>query len=313
MPGGFLFEHWFICFGKVNEWQKLFVEIDAGDTEQRCSALLDKIWESHKLRWYGWLLKGLKDISNYNTKQLFWITLAAKSKGLSNTGQDALAKIGFTLQSKVFSNLEAIHLDGQVVLVKQKLQTDPHVWWVDNFNRTYGQTFYKLSAGPMKVLNWTGWAYHALPDYTRELLNLTNQTILPARFQTYKFRNLLKSLLDDLTTHQKTLKWVFTESFCETHQIYNVSLKPYRIGPKVTEEDLKQLGQHKDGLHNFVPVQMLEHNIGSEEGLGNVLKALFQTYQFDSADRYSLCKVDVNIFWRLYLVLKCRSQYSRIN
>ena len=43
------------------------------------------MWASKKLHWYGWLLKGLKDLSNQNTKQLFWIFMAAKAKGLSNT------------------------------------------------------------------------------------------------------------------------------------------------------------------------------------------------------------------------------------
>jgi len=38
------------------------------------------------LQWYRWLLKGLKDLSNSNTKQLFWLMIAAKVKELSNTG-----------------------------------------------------------------------------------------------------------------------------------------------------------------------------------------------------------------------------------
>ena len=39
--------------------------------------------------------------------------MAAKAKGLSNTGQDALAKVGFVLQSKLFGLLEANHVAAQ--------------------------------------------------------------------------------------------------------------------------------------------------------------------------------------------------------
>ena len=37
-------------------------------------------------------------------------------------------------------------------------------------------------------------------------------------------------------------------------------------------------------------------------GMANVLLKLSQVYQFDSRTSYSMAKVDVNIFWRLYLV-----------
>ncbi len=266
--------------------------------------LKQQIWQTHKLKWYGWLLKSLKDISNYNTKQLFWTTLSAKAKGLSNTGQDLFAKLGFTLQNKSFSLMEAEHLELQRSKILQQMHDQAHVWWIDNFNRTYGQTFYKLeNKSPMKVLNWTGWAYHTLPvEVTVQLQCVDQQPILPKLFQTFWFRSYLLEILPSVTAEDQSLKHCFQTSFCEQHKVYNVPLKPYSIGPQVTRQTLLQLDQHLDGLHNFIPVQLLEHNVGSDAGFAEVLKTLNEHYTFANRNVYSLCKVDVNIFWRLYLV-----------
>ena len=79
-------------------------------------------------------------------------------------------------------------------------------------------------------------------------------------------------------------------------------LKPYLIGPGVSAQDLEQLNQHLNGLTNFIPIKLLEHNINSDVGLAQVLQSLCETYNFEKSFLYSFCKVDVNIFWRLYLV-----------
>jgi len=271
---------------------------------QQLEELKQQIWQTHKFRWYGWLLKCLKDISNFNTKQLFWTTLAAKAKGLSNTGQDLFAKLGFTLQCKTFNLLEAQHLEIQKAKIHKQIQTEPHVWWIDNFNRTYGQTFYKLdNKSPMKVLNWTGWAIHTLPsEVNLQLLCTEPRLILPKRFQMYLFRTHLMEILQGVTDADQKLEHIFRTSFCEQHKVYNVPLKPYCIGPQVTDQTLLQLRKHLDGLHDFVPVELMEHNVGSEVGLAQVLRILRDQYTFANQEKYSLCKVDVNIFWRLYLV-----------
>jgi hypothetical protein len=229
--------------------------------------------------------------------------MTAKSKGLSNSGQDALAKVGFTLQSKTFGQLEALHLQQQQLKVQQQLSEVPHVWWIDNYNCTYGQMFYKLSAGPIKVLNWTGWAFHCLPTNLKHRLTITShQPLVPEHLQTYLF-TVLCDLLPTFTTQEGTMRYFFSTSFCEVNGIYNVPLKPYKTGPQVSASDLDCLDQHLDGLVNFIPVKLMEHNVGSDVGLGNVLFELSKTYElYHTKQTFSLCKVDINIFWRVYLV-----------
>lgn len=301
--GGWVFEYWFSTFGKDKFWKE-FMKLDKDDySTEACHKLCTSMWATHKLRWYGWLLKGLKDITNHNTSQLFWVTLVAKAKGLSNTGQDALAKLGFCLQSKVFGRSESQQLLLQTNLVKRAFLPQSHVWWIDNYNRAYGQTFYKLSSGPMKVLNWTGWAIHRLPEHVGPLLRLTSsKPLLPKNFQNYETRIFLHQIVKDFSTSEGTLKPYFNSSFCEQHCVYNVPLKPYQTGPHISSADLATLQLHLDGLTNFVPVELLQHNVGSDVGLGKVLRQLLWQYSFEKQKSYSLCKVDVNIFWRLYLV-----------
>ena len=119
---------------------------------------------------------------------------------------------------------------------------------------------------------------------------------------------LLYDTLEPLINSSGRLPCIFHDSFCEQHELYNVPLKPYMVGPQVSTDDLRTLNQHLDGLTNFIPIKLLEHNVGSEQGLAQVLLSLFTTYNFDKSLFYSLCKVDVNIFWRLYLV----SSYGQI-
>ena len=125
--GGYLFEQWFCCFGKEKAW-KDFIKTPETDFETRSFInLKEQIWNSNKLRWYGWILKGTKDISNKSTKQLFWTTLAAKAKGLSNSGQDVFDKLGFTLQNRIFTMQEDEHLALQQIYIRHQVENEPHV------------------------------------------------------------------------------------------------------------------------------------------------------------------------------------------
>ena len=158
----------------------------------------------------------------------------------------------------------------------------------------------------MKVLNWTGWAIHKLPATVQPALQLVNKPLLPDHIQTYETHTLLTKILETFCNNQGHLCGYFQTSFCELNKVYNVPLKPYRIGPQVLEEDLKRLEKHLDGLTNFIPVELIEHNVGSNVGLARVLVHLEHSYKFQNRTSYTLCKVDVNIFWRLYLVsLEC--------
>lgn len=267
------------------------------------TALFEEIWDSHKLRWYGWALKGLRDLSKNSTAQFFWITMASSAKGLSNTGQDALAALGFSLQSKAFRRLEAEHLQLRTKQIREQVEDTPHVWWIDNFNRAYGQTFYKLNDdGPLKVLNWTGWAMHLLPQTVMPSIYKHHPSILPFQLQTFENRKLFHDSVRTVTTTKGTVRSYFGDSFCEINNVYNVPVKPYRISRDVREQDLNRMARHNDGLANFVPIQMIRHNVSSDKGLANVLLQLSSSYHFGTRKTYSICKVDVNIFWRLYLV-----------
>ena len=186
----------------------------------------------------------------------------------------------------------------------EELLKNPHVWWIDNFNKAYGQMFYKLGTGPIKVLNWTGWAYHELPAEAADLLTiLSTHPLFPQFLQTYSSSELLSSWLNEVVGDKGVLPFFLDQSFCVRNHIYNVPLKPYLPGPDISHQDVKRLEQHLDGLANFVPVKLLQHNVGSDVGLANVLAVLSRTYKFGASAKYSICKVDVNIFWRLYRVM----------
>jgi hypothetical protein len=320
--GGWLVEQYVLAFGK----QKLhgrFLQLLNSTKQPRSSEdklLLSKIWSAHKLSWMGWLVKGLKDISNKNNKQLFWLTLVLNNKGLSNSGQALASKLNFCLHPKCFQRLMAEETEREHTNNVHHLQNTSHVWWIDNYNKTYGQQFYKLNKGPQVVLNWTGFAVSLAEKFPKQLLlkppaRSILKPLLPTELYTNDNQRFLQQLVQTTTEENTQLASVLQTSFCHTHNITNIPLRPLTTGPLVSREDLQRLDRHEAGLKHFVPLQLLKENVGSNTGLAQVLVHLRSFYDLNNSKHFSVGKVDINIYWRLNLVhahLSACSDYSGI-
>lgn len=301
--GGKLFEFWFFMFGKQKLWSQVVAATKSKTTISE--ALQQHCWKTHRERWYSWLLKGLKDISNKNTKQLFWITLVTVNRGLSNSGQELLGKFNWLLLPAVYQQHFKEQLALQVNKSFQLLKTQPCVWWIDNYNRSFGQPFYKLLHSPLQILNWTGFgAAGCSSTSTQQLLQRNPSSTMPL-FPKQLNTDLQQHFLHQLfSNYWNSTKYFFsTESFCETHNIYNIPLKPWTTGPALDRNTLLQLEKEKLGtLEHFLPLSLLEWNVSSEEGLGKVLQYLQTVFEEQWKTHYTVAKVDINIFWRMYQV-----------
>jgi hypothetical protein len=304
-----LFEYWFLIFGK-SKYLKQFLKFYGTNKKlsHKRQLVINTIWTSHKHRWYGWLLKGLKDISNFNTKQLFWLTLVLSNKGLSESGQLVLAKLNFCLQPCTYQEL----LQEQQVLQQQEsiaiIKATPHVWWVDNYNKSFGQPFYSISSGTSKLLNWTGWAasLNQTIDINQLLLQRDESgTLLPLVPKHFEKNSQKKFIRKLMRPYRKGEPWLayYRFSFCYRNNVCTVPLKPDVTGPDVKQADLEHMKLHSDGLRNFTPISLLQYNIGSEVGLAQVLDNVHKFYGHSDDLHYVFSKTDVNIFWRIYQVI----------
>lgn len=299
-----------MVFGKAKLHLKFVQHIEKGDVdnEKDITNLLQDIWTNHKLPWLGWIVKGLKDISNKNTKQLFWLTLVLDNKGLSHSGQALASKLNFCLHPKSFQRLMTEQTGLSHSANMQRLHSTPHVWWVDNYNKAYGQRFYKLNNGPQVVLNWTGWGASVAKGFSQQALKKPSRqhpeqlNLVPSELYTMANQNYIGTLIKASTAKTGVLLNTLDKSFCRTHGITNVPLKPTKTGRLVTPKDLTWMEKHNDGLTNFVPMGLIKENIASDVGLAKVLFKLRDFYDGFQGEYFSMGKVDISIFWRLSLV-----------
>lgn len=282
------------------------------------------IWQECKLPWLGWVLKGIKDLSNKNTHQLFWLTAVLDNKGLSHSGQALGSRLNFCLHPKSFQRQLAQQAKLAHDSSTKEVMSTAHVWWADNYNKSYGQRFYKLNKGPQLVLNWTGLGVslaHEFPlrKLVRPTQELTLKPMLPEHLYTQESKKMLLTLIKAASTDNQSILGTFGTSFCRAHCVTNVPLKPTICGPMVDSNDLRWMAEHNDGLCNFVPLELLKENIAADVGLAKVVRHLVSFYEDTRGRYFSVGKVDISIYWRMNLVNLASATiitwhiYSRIN
>ena len=92
--------------------------------------------------------KGIKDISNKNTSQLFYKSFISDWKGLTKSGRNILSSIGnLGLCNETYRRIK------KKKIIQEKIDRNIFIsdkivvtWW-DNYNKTWGQPFYSISKG----------------------------------------------------------------------------------------------------------------------------------------------------------------------
>lgn len=248
-------------------------------------------------------------MNNRNTTQLFWLTLVFVNKGLSLSGLTIGSKLNFTLQPATFSNKYSIEIKQMIKQQELELHKTSHVWWIDNYNKSYGQAFYRMTAGATQQLNWTGWAASISNNFPKSRLQVHRTQarelypLLPDHIATYEHNAFVKQLIAKFWTPTEGLRFIWDTSFCLIHNITCVPLQPTTTGHGVSQADLLKIAQHLDGLVNFRPMSLFTDNVSSEIGLAKVLQYLHQFYKHDIGKYYLTAKIDINIFWRIYQVM----------
>ena len=81
------------------------------------------------------------------------------------------------------------------------------------------------------------------------------------------------------------------------YRVRNVPLKP---DPCNVEERFREvLTESRDGMANFFPKKIVQLNIGSNAGLVEVLRKLWDDHKAsENAQNYKYVVCDTNIFWR---------------
>lgn len=295
--GGYLLDYFVVNLAKEKFSKKLrsvqeFLPLSVLERQN----LFKFVFPHVKAVFLGWILQQLYNISQSNIRQLFYLTLLAEWRGLSQSGQDVLGKLNMLLPSKSYVRYKKTELARQKHKVQSLLDTSDYVFWVDNFAKQFRKSnlFNKANA-PYVKLDYTPFAISVFPPSVGNLAHkFVNGVLLPSfppRLFYNEFKLCLVQMLHTFDTYDNCRFW--HSSTARQQQIFNVPLK-FETG---LEDENDLLEGSEDGLRYFHTFDLFDANVSSRVGLVKVVNEIRNV--FVKQGRYSLCKVDINIFWRL--------------
>lgn len=184
--------------------------------------------------------------------------------------------------------------------------TGGHVEWFDNVNRNFGVGNVKMSEGVYHAGNWTARALHECSIPPHEI----NRNLMEQK------RMRAIGLPDDLFTNPANKTWLIDmmkkcdlngmyyrpQSQVEEWDVRRVPLKPSR--DDVSSNPKWTVGLERNDLHRFHPCQLMEPNIGSNQGLWDVMWTCWNdgTNAWKKSTTLQMVVADSNIFKRMLKV-----------
>ena len=297
--GGFLLDYFVFNFGKALfakrlHREKQFLPLTVSKRTSHFNTMFPKI----KPQFLSWLLQSMYNISQKNTRQLFYPSLLAEWRGLSRSGNDLFGKMKMLLPAKTYKR----YRDGALLDQRRKvgaiIRTKVFCFWVDNFNKQFRKTyiFGKRSSVPYQQVDYTPFAISEIPNSQNLKLKhrIVNGSIVPAfplKPTNPIFTRLMIDFVSSTWDHNQNPRF-WQKSVARQSQTFNVPLK---LEDDITTKDDIFRGS-KDGLRYFHPVQLAHYNINSRAGLAECVKDIRKI--FVSKNTYCMAKVDIDIFWK---------------
>ena len=143
ISGGILFYFWFMENRKLTNW-------DWAMREKKCwsTSLKNQLLQWEAPCWAMSFLSSINNISQKSIKQMFYSTLLADWKGLTNSGLDIFSHAGFSLRSKQLLQMKASDCKKtsyNAIIAERNL-----VVWFNNYNKIFENPFHSL---PVKLPN----------------------------------------------------------------------------------------------------------------------------------------------------------------
>ena len=291
-----MFENYVLCSGSYTSRKRLTSIAAKCSRESRKATITETqaIVTADANGFYFNLISTLANRGNSATRQLFYLSLLLRHKGLSRTGLDLVHDMNMTLSSRTFDTERKLYLIRTEATIK-KVTEQPHTIWFDNFSKSYANAMPTLEAGARTGCLWTGQGLH---NYVGPAIDTRKNTYpgMPASLFAPSMISRLKSSMQAVDSEKYRY---FSRSLCKKYNVNRVPLKPsvsYLDNPRLYEV----LSESRDGMVHFHPSAIIDENIGSNRGLMNILRN-FQTERQNS-EQLSFMTVDCNIFKRVLKV-----------
>lgn len=192
----------------------------------------------------------------------------------------------------------------------REVEDGPHTIWIDNFSKIHGCKIPTIDAGAWRNCLWTGTA----------LRKYTGTVPVDVSIQRDAAGQVIPAMPDDLFANEAAFNSIFDRyamqtdywetSFVQEFKVTCVPLKPdaHKVNNR---KHRRALQADSDTLHSMYPKEIAAVNIGSNLGLGKIIRVHYDDRKQGPGDRcqaYSALNVDENIFMR---VLKVAHHKSR--
>ena len=185
--------------------------------------------------------------------------------------------------------------------VIRTIQSRTHFIWVDNFSKFMARSVPTLNSSVYSSCLWTGMAaFSCDTQFDTTIAHDVEGNTVPA-------------MPDDLFQYAPTVKAAIHWTVNNSRTYYDQSIvKRYdvrNVPPKIDTKRWPTMRSTIDVPHNSTrivhPVKLLDYNIGSNNGLLDVLKEIYDQFDMgtDDCENYVFINVDENIYWRILKVL----------
>lgn len=173
--------------------------------------------------------------------------------------------------------------------------------WLDNFQSSWFATNESLAKSPFQMMNLTGMAVHAYsgPEVDMRVKYKDDGSMLPASPLTLDhLLSFAPEIQTDIIVNEIHGKNLLDTSLTKRFHVNTIPVK-LNIRAKHAEEH-KLLSSASNKLANLLPVGLLPHNIGSNEGFHKIHKEFYDEWLKPSRNkgRYFGFMCDIDIFWR---------------
>ena len=206
----------------------------------------------------------------------------------------------------ILDRLTITSISGPTCLCNRALLDGPTypVVWIDNFSKNLARHIPRVSKGVFTSMMWTGLAVKLYdgPELPRSLVMVDGDILSAMPLAHAPDQRGFQSAAEAALPFPPHL--VPSRFLCSMVHRYKVRAVPPKVdvGREKKPSRRLRLQKSRDGLHRFLPWELWRHNIGSNDGLIDVIQQYTVDTRLQESTQYHVWLVDLNIYTRVYKV-----------
>lgn len=248
--------------------------------------LLDDVHESHDGPWLMWIMTSLYQISQKVNTQLQYVSLLSEWKGLSAKGREVMAGVSSITSGNTFGRFKKRIQDINEEQVNVYIDTGVFTWWADNYSHSIFRNIPTVQSTMYSHKLWTSLVLLTSEAKVDLSVGMRLKVCLPKD---------IREILPGPGNLKTMLKDLYQQRELEQTLVYKYEVTWTPIRPTRTYVSSERLSR-------LLPVDVLRSNVGSQEGLLEVVKYIMTVFGKRHNKTYTVGTVDTNIYWRLLKV-----------